>query len=144
MAKRMQTIILICLAFLMTLSCVHVDNTSNLFAPSTDPSCYTASAVMADSETINVSREYSRFEQQDYLSANQSARLSTALFKRSQANFRSHERHELTIAILDVVSKVVLFSFIMILFAAGGAGLSMPFRCLLSYIHGMDGKKRIA
>ncbi len=144
MAKRLQTIITICMILLMTLSCVHIDNTSNLVVPSANSSSYMAMEIAVDSETINVSRGYSRYEQQDYLSANQSARLSTVLFKRSQANHRSHERHELAIAILDVVSKVVLFSFIMILCATGCAGLSMPFRCLLSYIHGMDGKKRIA
>ncbi len=144
MAKRLQTIILFCLICLMTVSCVHIDNTSDFFMPSTTPSSYTATAVDTLSDTIYASRGYSRFEQQDYLSDNQSARLSTALFKRSQTNFRSHERHELAIAILDIISKVVLFSFIMILCATGGTGLSMPFRCLLSYIHGMDGKKRIA
>lgn len=144
MAKRLQTIILFSLIWLMTMSCVHVDNTSNFFVPSTHSIDYTATAVIADSETYSVDRGCSRFEQQDYLSANQATGLAKSLFKRSQANFKSHERQELTIAILDIVSKVVLFSFIMILCAAGGTGLSMPFRCLLSYIHSMDGKKRIA
>lgn len=144
MAKRLQTIVLFCIIWLMTLSCVHVDNTRDLFMPSTCSLDYTITVGTVDSETIDVSRGCSRVEQQDYLSANQSARLSTTLFKRSQTNYKSHQRQELTIAILDVVSKVVLFSFIMILCATGCAGLSMPFRCLLSYIHGMDGKKRIA
>lgn len=144
MAKRFQAIITFCMILLLALSCVQIDNTSDLFVPSTVSSSYTNMGVMADFETYNVNRGYSRIEQQDYWSANQSTRLSTTLFKRSQGNSRSYEKNELTITSLDVVSKVVLFSFIMILFAAGGSGLSMPFRCLLYYIQDMDGKKRIA
>lgn len=144
MAKRFQTMILFCLIFLMSLSCVHIDNTSDLSPASMSASGYTNASVLVESETYQVNRGYSRIEQQDYWSNNNSTRLSTSLFKRSQNTYRNNERNEITIAILDVVSKVVLFSFIMILFATGGTGLSMPFRCLLLYIHSMDGKKRIA
>lgn len=143
MAKRFQTMILFCLIFLMSLSCVHIDNTSDLSPASMGASGYTNASVLVESETYQVNRGYSRIEQQDYWSNNNSTRLSTSLFKRSQNTYRNNERNEITIAILDVVSKVVLFSFIMILFATGGTGLSMPFRCLLLYIHSMDGKKRI-
>lgn len=144
MAKRLQTFIIFCLIVLMSLSCVHIDNTSDLIVDSTMSSSYSEISSMVESETYQVNRGYSCIEQQDYWSNNSAARLSTVLFKRSQSSLRHHERYEIVMAILDVVSKVALFSFIMILCATGGTGLSMPFRCLLYYIQDMDGKKKIA
>lgn len=144
MTKRFQTVITFCMIMLMSLSCVQIDNTSDLFISSAISINATNASWMVGSETYNANRGCSRIEQQDYWNHNQSACLSMSLFQRSQGTFRNNGRNEITIAILDIVSKVVLFSFIMILYATGGAGLSMPFRCLLSYIHGMDGKKKIA
>lgn len=144
MVKKYQKYIIIWFAILMVLSCVQIDNTSNLFASFALSSDYVGTSVMVDSESYNMNREYSQVEPQDYWSNNNSTRVSVSLFKCSQGSYRSHGRSEIMIAILDVVSKVVLYSFIMILFATGATRLSMPFQCLLYYIQSMDGKKRIA
>ncbi len=144
MTKRFQTIVLFCLVFLMSLSCVQIDNTNDISPVSAGVSGYTNAFVLVESEIYNANRDYSSIEQQDYWNNNSATRLFTSVFKRSSNTHRNHERKEITIAILGILSKLVLFAFIMILFATGGAGLSMPFRCLLLYIHNMDGKKRIA
>lgn len=88
-----------------------------------------------------VSRSCSNVVQQYYMTARPTTRIVSA-FKRFQTNCRYHQ--EAVVAILEDLSKVAVFSFIMILFATGKAGLSMPFQCLLCYIQNTDGKKRIA
>ncbi|MBQ9983329.1 MAG: hypothetical protein IJP29_01935 [Lachnospiraceae bacterium] len=90
-----------------------------------------------------VSRGYSNVTRQDYLTSSPITRIATT-FKRSQNNYRHYPGQGVLTAILEEVSKIVLFSFIMILFATGKAGLSMSFQCLLYYIQNTDGKKRIA
>lgn len=143
MVKKMQTIITFWIILMLVLSCVQINNAIGVSIPSTASLNYTNIAVVVDSEKHNL-RGYSYIEQQDFWSSNQSTCLSMSMLKRTYTSFRNHERHEWVLTISDVISKVVLFSFIMFLCATGGAGLSMPFRCLLSYIHGMDGKKKIA
>ncbi len=144
MQKRLRLIVIFCMIVLTTFSCVRIDNTSDVMISSTDSFVYSDGAVMLDSSSYARNDGYSHIHQQDYWCSNHSTRLATTLFKRSQLSCRNYEKNELTYAILDLVSKVVLFSFIMILFATSGTGLSMPFQCLLYYIQDKDGKKRIA
>ena len=144
MTKRMQPIFAICLLLVMSLSGLRVDNSMDSLSYSGNPSGYSDTSVLVEAAAYNVNDGYSRIEQQDFLSVNTSTRLSTSMFKRSQIVHRNQEKQEVSIAALEVSYKVVLFSIVMILFAAGGAGLSMPFRCLLYFIHNTDGKKRIA
>ena len=144
MVARYKTYIAICLMMLMSLTCLRIDNTSDLFDVSIASLEYSNSVASTEAEVISVNREYSSIETQDYINANASTRLFTSLYRRSQNHIRNYERNKVTMTVLDMISKVALFSFIMILFAASGTGLSMPFQCLLYYIHNMDGKKRIA
>lgn len=143
MNERCKTVLAITLMILLALSCFRIDNIGDVFAFPTASLNHENAFVMTTAETFEVNRGYSRIEQQDYLNATNSTRLSSTLFRRFQNADRSRERHEMSVTILDVVSKVVLFSFIMILFAANHVRLSMPFQCLLYYIHDMDGKKKI-
>ena len=141
MIKRFRTIIIIGLIALMSLSCIQVDNTSDTFNTSTAVIDKFETFVVVDSTTYNVNRGASSIEQQDYWNNNTSARLSTSFFERSQRVYRSYGKDRFIIAVLDAVSRMALFSIVMILLATGCAGLSMPFRCLLFYIHNKDGKK---
>lgn len=144
MKKRYQIIITVLVLFVMTISGVHINNMNNVFASSTHFSCVLEDSVLIDAGSYEVNKGYSRIEKQDCWNGHSSTRFSASLFRRSQILHRGHERQEMSISTLDITFKVVFFSIVMILFAAGGTGLSMPFRCLLCYIHGLDGKKRIA
>ncbi len=144
MTKKCKMIMTICLIIMMSLTCMRIDNTSDFFDLSAASLGYTNSVVLTQTDTLDVNRRYSRIEQQDYLYAQGATRVSTSLSRRSQNHIRSFERNEVIVAVLGILSKVVLFSFFMILFATSGTRLSMPFQCLLYYIHNMDGKKKIA
>ena len=136
MTKRYQILCSVCLIIIMFVSVMRIDNAMDSW------STFTRLSNEVDSLFLT---EYSSYEiKPDYLSENPSARLSSTFFKRSQNFSRGYERYEVSVATLDMIFKVVLFSIVMILIATGGAGLSMPFRCLLCYIHRQDGKKRIA
>lgn len=144
MVNRYKAYIAICLMIVMSFVCLRVDNTNDLFTVSTTSTEYSNSAVSTGVGVLSVNKGYSHIATQDYINANGSTRVSTSLYRRSQNHIRNFERNEVTMTILGGISKVALFSFIMILFAASGTGLSMPFQCLLYYIHNKDGKKKIA
>ena len=144
MAKRYQILFSLCLIVIMSLSTMRIDNTVDALSAFTRLSQEFQISALVENGSYEVNRGYSSIEKPDYLSENPSARLSSTFYKRSQNFCRNSERHKVSVATLDVIFKVVLFSIVMILIATGGVGLSMPFRCLLYYIHGMDGKKKIA
>lgn len=144
MAKHSQMILTICLLVVLTISGIQVDNYADTFTCSTELSGSDDASVMVETGNYGINRGYSCIEQQDYWTVNGSTRVSSLLYKRSQNGVRSHARNNVIVAAFDTCRKAVMFSIVMILFATGSAGLSMPFRCLLYYIHNMDGKKRIA
>ncbi|MBE5940939.1 MAG: hypothetical protein E7264_00220 [Lachnospiraceae bacterium] len=144
MEKRLQSALIMFMIVLTVFTCIRIDNTSDIIVPATESYAHTDMAVMVDSASYAMNDGYNQIQQQDYWASTPSTRLATTLFKRAQVTYKNYEKNGLTIAVLDLVSKVVLFSFIMILFAASGTGLSMPFRCLLYYIQDKDGKKKIA
>lgn len=141
MVKKYQTVVTICLIMLMALSCLRIDNTSNY---STTSFTHTISIDEVASSILDVNTGCSRIEQEDYLNTSTSTYLLTSLYRRSLNNYRSYERQEVNVAVLDFVSKIVSFLIAMTLCATGSAGLSTPFRCLLYYIQDMDGKKKVA
>lgn len=144
MKKTYQIIVTVLAIFVMVVSGIHINNMNNVFASSVRLSCISEDLVLIDTGSYEVNKGYSRIEKLDYWNSQSLTRFSTSLFRRSQALHRGQERQEMSIVTLDITFKVVFLSIVMILFATGGAGLSMPFRCLLCYIHGLDGKKRIA
>lgn len=144
MKKTYRMIITVLALLVMVVSGIRIDNSSDVFVSDADFSYVSDASSMLKAESYEVNRRYSQIEQPSCWNGHGSARLSSSLFRRSQTLERSHERYEMSIATLDSIFKVVLFSIIMILFAAGGTGLSVPIRCLLCYIHEVDGKKRIA
>lgn len=135
--------ITICLIVLMILSCVRIDNANSMIPSSVIPSDYEVTSVRTDSEICTTARAYSHIELPDYWMDISSNRVIT-LLRRPQGMYRTYERREIAYTVFEVLSKVVLYSFIMILFSTGGIGLSMPIRCLLLYIHSEDGKKKVA
>lgn len=144
MKKTYRMILTVLALLVMTVSGININNSNDMFVSVADFSCVSDNSLMMDAESYEVNRRYSQIEQQNYWNGHSSARFSTSLIRRSQVLSRGLARQKMSIATLDSRFKVVLFSIIMILFAAGGTGLSMPIRCLLCYIHGVDGKKRIA
>lgn len=144
MKKTYQMILTVLALLVMVVSGIHIDNSGDVFVSDADFSYVSDASLMLKAESYEVNRRYSQIEQPSCWNGHSSARLSSSFFRRSQTLERSHKRHEMSIVTLDSIFRVVLFSIIMILFAAGGTGLSMPIRCLLCYIHGVDGKKRIA
>lgn len=144
MKKTYQIIITILMLLVVSVSSVHIDNSGDMLGSLVAFSGVSEDSVIMDTESYEVNRRYSQIEQQDYWNGNSSTRFSTSLSRRSQILSRSYVKQGMSISVLDIIFKVVLFSIIMILFASGGTGLSMPIRCLLCYIHGLDGKKRIA
>ncbi len=144
MGNRLRSMVICCMILLTFFTCFRIDNTSNFVISTTDSFANIHSSVMMDSTTYASNDGYSQIQQQDYWRASHSTRMSTTMFKRSQLSCRNNDKNALVYVVLDIVSKVILFSFIMILFATSGTGLSMPFQCLLFYIQNEDGKKRIA
>lgn len=142
--KKIQSVITMLVVVLMFLSCIRIDNTGSIFGHTAASFTTDMTSDEIESETLAVNRGCSHIEQQDYLNASNVTSISSSFLRRSQSFFRNHERHELLEVVLDVISKVVMSAMVMLLVAAGGAGLSMPYRCLLYYIQDMDGKKRIA
>lgn len=144
MKEKYQIIITVLILFVMTVSGMHMNNMNDVFVSATLFSCVSEDSVLVDAESYEVNKGYSRIEKQDCWNGHSFTRFATSLFRCTQMLHRSYERQEMPVATLDITFKVVFFSIAMILFAAGGAGLSMPFRCLLYYVHELDGKKRIA
>ena len=144
MKKAYRMILTVLALFVMAVSGINIDNSNDMLVSSADFSCVLDDSLMLEAESYEVNRRYSQIEQLNCWNGHSSARISTSLIRRSQVLSRGLARQKMSIATLDSIFKVVLFSIIMILFAAGGTGLSMPIRCLLCYIHEVDGKKRIA
>lgn len=144
MTKRYQIIITLLAMFVVSISGIHINDSNAMSLSAVHLSCESEDSVMMDAGSYNVNSEYSRINRQKYWNTNSFTHLSASFFRRSQTFHKGHERIEVSVVTLDTVFRVFFFSIVMILFATGGAGMSMPFRCLLCYIHGMDGKKKIA
>lgn len=144
MKKKYQISITVLILFVVTVSGIHINNRNDIFVSTTHPFRVSEDSVLIDAGSYEVYKGYSRIEKQDCWNGQGFTCFATSLFRRSQILHRGYERQEMSVTTLDITFKVVFFSIAMFLFVIGGIGLSTPFRCLLCYVHELDGKKRIA